>query len=118
MPIKEIERKIIRNMFSFAKELCNSNIPQFYELGHYLTDNLISKICINIAIENDLNFTKETKSGKMNTYSFYKLYNKILKFKYRNIPDYKRVEALHNERNIYQHGDTSITHHFNKEFAQ
>ncbi len=118
MPIKEIERKIIKKMFSFAKELCNSDIPQFYELGHYMTDNLISKIGIIIATENGLNFSRRIKGGKVITNSFYDLYNKILKFKFPSIPDFKRIESLHDKRNIYQHGETSITTHFNKEYAQ
>ncbi len=118
MPNKKIERNIIKKMFSFAKELCNSDNPQFYELGHYLTDNLISKICIIIAIENGLNFTRKNKSSRSITYSFYDLYNKVLKSKSPNIPDFKRLEALHNQRNIYQHGQSSISHHFNKEYAQ
>ena len=118
MPIKEIERKIIKKMFSFAKELCNSDIPQFYELGHYMTDNLISKIAIIIATENGLNFSRKIKGGKVITYSFYDLYNKILKFKFPSIPDFTRIKPLHDKRNIYQHGETSITHHFNKEYAQ
>ncbi len=111
---KERERKILIRLYSLAKELSNLDYPKLYELGHYLTDNLISKICMLIAKENNQKFTKTTKNGNERTLSFHKLYNGILKKNYPDAPDYNELESLHNERNIYQHEFSSITDHFNK----
>ena len=104
-------------MYRLAKELSNLENPQLYELGHYLTDNIISRICMLIALENGQIFTKKTHNGKEQSFSFYKLYNNILKKMYSNVPDYTQIESLHNERNRYQHEAWSITHHFNKQYA-
>ena len=115
--IKKIERKIIIKMYQLAKELSNFNNPPLYELGHYLTDNIISKICMLIAIENNQTFTKKTLKGKELSFSFRKLYNSVLKEIYPSVPDYEDIKSLHDERNIYQHEAWSITYHFNKQYA-
>jgi len=115
--IQERERKIIIKMYQLAKELTNVDNPQLYELGHYLTDNIISKICMLVAIENNQTFTRKTPKGKEQSLPFYKLYNGILKEIYPSVPDYEEIESLHDERNKYQHGAWSITHHFNSQYA-
>ena len=115
--IKDTERKILIDMYRLAKELSNKETPRLYELGHYLTDNLISKICMIIAIENNRTFIKKTYDGKEKSLSFYKLYNNILKEIYPDVPDYGKIKSLHRERNIYQHEYSSITHHPNKQYA-
>ena len=115
--IQERERKIIITMYQFAKELSNSDNPQLYELGHYLTDNIISKICMLVAIENNKKITKITPKGKELSLSFHKLYNGVLKEIYPSVPDYKEIARLHDERNRYQHEAWSITHHFNRQYA-
>lgn len=104
-------------MYQFAKELSNSDNPQLYELGHYLTDNIISKICMLVAIENNKKITKKTPKGKEYSLSFRKLYNSVLKEIYPSVPDYEEIESLHEERNIYQHEARSISHHFNRQYA-
>ncbi len=104
-------------MYQFAKELSNSDNPQLYELGHYLTDNIISKICILVAIENNKKFTKKAHSGKELSLPFRKLYIGVLKEIYPSVPDYKEIERLHDERNIYQHEAWSIHYHFNRQYA-
>ena len=115
--IQKRERKIIITMYQFAKELSNSDNPQLYELGHYLTDNIISKICMLVAIENNKKITKITPKGKELSLSFHKLYDGVLKKIYPSVPDYKEIISLHDERNIYQHEAWSITHHFNRQYA-
>lgn len=104
-------------LFRFAKEFCESEIPQIYEVGHYLIDNLISKISMLVGEEEDINFERITKSGKIKTYNFPDLYKKILVLKYNRIPDYSEVEKLHEQRNNYQHGKLSIDHIFHRQYA-
>jgi len=115
--IPKRECKIIIKMYQFAKELSNSDNPQLYELGHYLTDNIISKICMLVAIENNKKFTKKTHNGKELSLSFRKLYDSVLKEIYPSVPDYEEIESLHEERNIYQHEAMSIHYHFNRQYA-
>ena len=115
--IQKRERKIIIKMYQFAKELSNSDNPQLYELGHYLTDNIVSKICMLVAIENNQEFTKKTPKGKELSLSFRELYNSVLKKIYPNVPDYKEITRLHDERNIYQHEAWSISYHVNCQYA-
>lgn len=104
-------------MYQFAKELSNSDNPQLYELGHYLTDNIISKICMLVAIENNKKFTRKTPKGKELSLSFCKLYKSVLKEIYPSVPDYEEIESLHDERNIYQHEARSISYHINRQYA-
>ena len=104
-------------MYRFAKELCESEIPQIYEIGHYLIDNLISKICMLVGEEEGINFERTTTSRKIKTYDFPDLYKRILLSKYNNAPDYSKVEKLHEQRNNYQHGKLSIDHIFHRQYA-
>lgn len=115
--IEETKRNILRGMYRFAKELCETEIPQIYEFGHYLIDNLISKICMIVGEEEGIEFESKTKSGKIKTYDFHNLYKKILLSKYNNAPDYSKVEKLHEQRNNYQHGRLSIDHIFHQQYA-
>ncbi len=115
---KEIERKILIELYKFALELSNQDIPQLYELGHYLTDNLISKISMLIGEEEGINYKFINNRGVEQTRGFYWLYNNILKQIYSSAPDYSKIEKLHELRNIYQHSEWSITYHYNKEFAR
>jgi len=115
--IEKTKRNILLGMYSFAKELCESEIPQIYELGHYLIDNLISKICMIVGEEEGIKFERTTTSGKIKTYHFPDLYKKILLSKYNNAPDYSQVEKLHEQRNNYQHGRLSIDHIFHRQYA-
>ena len=41
----------IKTMFSYALALTDSQIPTVYELGHYLADNILAKICLAVAID-------------------------------------------------------------------
>lgn len=43
--IKEIH-ETLKNMLSYAMALSESKIPTIYELGHYLADNILTKVCL------------------------------------------------------------------------
>lgn len=111
--MKETERNILIEMYQLALELSNSEIPKLYELGHYLTDNLISKLCMVIASESDKDFNEKKYESK----SFPDLYINTIKKYYKNTHDYNMIKDSHNQRNIYQHRFWSINHHFNRQFA-
>ncbi|MFW9897563.1 MAG: hypothetical protein ACFFD7_17290, partial [Candidatus Thorarchaeota archaeon] len=64
------KRKILIDMLCFAKEFSESKLPQIYELGHYLIDNFISKVCILVGEEEGITFERITKSGKVKTFDF------------------------------------------------
>lgn len=115
--ILENERKILIELFKFSKEMSNSEIPKLYELGHYLTDNLFSKVGMLVAKENGLSFQYTTSRGNIRTRPLNWLYDNILRTIYPNIPDYDEIEDLHEKRNFYQHDYNSIESHFNKQFA-
>ena len=114
--IKETERKILIDMYKFALELSNQDIPQLYELGHYLTDNLILKICMVIGKEEGINFEYTDSRGKQQTKGFKWLYEKILKEKYTTAPIYDEIKELHDQRNVYQHRYWAVKHHLHKEY--
>lgn len=111
------KRKILFELFRLAKELTVSKIPQLYELGHYLTDNLISKISMLVGQETGIEFEFTTRSGKIRTKDFKWLYEEILHKVYPTVPDFSLIERLHNQRNIYQHDSFAIDHHFNQQYA-
>ena len=111
------KRKILFEMLRFAKELSETKIPQLYELGHYLTDNLISKVSMLIGQENGIKFEYIIKSGEKRTRDFKWLYENILLKVYPSAPDFSDLERLHNQRNIYQHDSFAIDHHFNQQYA-
>lgn len=115
--IDSTKRRILFEMFRFTKELSESKIPQLYELGHYLTDNLISKISMLVGQESGIEFEYTTKSGKIRTRDFKWLYEEILHKVYPLVPDFSRVERLHDQRNTYQHDSFAIDHHFNQQYA-
>ncbi len=115
--IKETERKILTDMYKFALELSNKDIPQLYELGHYLTDNLISKICMVIGKEKGINFEYTDSRGIQQTRGFKWLYEKILKKTYITAPIYDEIKKLHIQRNVYQHRYWAVKHHLHKEYA-
>ncbi len=97
------------DIYKLALEFSKSNIHIFNELSHYLIDNLISKICIFLALENGLPYSTISSKGKKKTYDFPRLYKDILSKLYHNIPDYdKEIQSLHDLRNIFQHGSESI----------
>ena len=111
--VRQTERRILIEMYQFALELSNSEIPKLYELGHYLADNLISKICMVVAQECDNNFSAPNYENK----SFPVLYRDTIELYYQNALNYSDIEHLHIQRNWYQHKVWSIDHHVNRQFA-
>jgi len=96
----------LRTMLSYAMALSESNVPTVYELGHYLADNILTKVCLTVAI--DKSEEQQTynvkKSGKKWTHGFLQLYNDHLKKHYQKVPDYDpNIEEMHDDRNVYQH---------------
>lgn len=111
--VRETERSILIEMYQFALELSNAEIPKLYELGHYLADNLISKICMVVAQECDPNFTPAHYENKR----FPVLFRDTIGQYYPNALHYSDIEQLHTQRNWYQHKIWSIPHHFNRQYA-
>ena len=102
---KEIH-ETIKTMLSYALALSESPIVTVFELGHYLADNIIAKVCLAVAIEKgeELQTYKITKKGNKWTKKFKDLYNDHLKKHYPHVPDYDpEIKEYHEERNVYQH---------------
>lgn len=94
---------LLKKMLSIAKKLSENESNEIFELGHYLADNILAKICMIVGKDNnrdDLIF----KSNGM-TKALKNLYNKILKEKYfPEVPNFDYlIENFHRNRNIYQH---------------
>jgi len=47
--MKTSEYEILKEMLSLANELSNSNEQSLWELGHYLADNIFSKLSLIVA---------------------------------------------------------------------
>jgi len=110
---KEIIIKNLIVWLRLAKEFAYSPIQEICELGHYLADNLLCKICIFIAINEGRNdeiwiYEKGKKTDRTKNHK--KLYITFLeKNKRYNIEPYKpNLEFLHEKRNFYQHDPKSI----------
>lgn len=94
----------LKRMLAVGKSLAKNEISEVYELGHYLADNVLSKVCMLIGIEKkreDLVYTNDNKNW---TRDFRELYEGILEFFYPNMPKYNDFAKIyHRNRNIYQH---------------
>ena len=95
----------IKAMLSYALVLSDSQVPTVYELGHYLADNILAKICLAVAIDKgEEQQTYTTTSHGNRTKNFFDLYNDHLKHHYQQAPNYDPdIKDFHEERNIYQH---------------
>lgn len=112
------EFEVFINLYKLALEFSKSNELILSELSHYLVDNLISKICIFVAQENNLTYQRSSSKGNKKTFNFPKLYKEILATFYPKVPDYdKEINKLHNQRNLFQHGTESISLGIRPEFA-
>ncbi len=102
--IKEIN-ETIKTMLSYALTLSESQVPTIYELGHYLADNILTKVCLVVAIEKcEVQQTYTTTRHGNRTKNLFDLYNDHLKNHYPKAPDYDpHIKKLHEERNVYQH---------------
>lgn len=95
----------IKTMLSYALALSDSQVPIVYELGHYLADNILAKVCLAVAIDNgEEQQTFKTTSHGNRTKNFFDLYNDHLKQHYPQAPNYDPdIKDFHEERNVYQH---------------
>ena len=85
---KEAVQKTLINLFKLAKELGNSDIPYLWELGHYLVDNLILKVCMFVAKDKNEEFKIFKSPSRSKTKDFPQLYKDILNVHYHSMPDY------------------------------
>ncbi len=99
----------VKKMVSFAKTLVKNELPVIYELGHYLADNVLSKVSMIILAEKnrpDLIF-KNGKSGR--TLDFPELYKNMQQKFFTNINEYDEiVKEFHADRSMYQHRFESL----------
>lgn len=103
--IKEIH-ETIKTMLSYAMALSESPIPEMYELGQYLADNILTKACLAVAIDKgeEQHTFDIKKSGKRWTHGLPQLYDDHLKNHYPKVPDYDpNIKKFHDDRNVYQH---------------
>lgn len=115
---QKTEHKILKNMLSLAKELANSNEHMLWELGHYLADNIISKLALSVTME-------KLQQGHLINYKNNNGFVKNFKWMYENVlerfytvPKYNDlVKKFHRDRNIYQHKYDSISLGVRNEFA-
>jgi len=99
--IKEIH-ETIKAMLRYAMTLAESPIPEMYELGHYLADNILTKVCFAVAI--DKGVEQKIYKSKNRTKDFPDLYKDHLKHYYIQLPDYDpHIKDFHKDRNVYQH---------------
>ncbi|MHA1327567.1 MAG: hypothetical protein ACTSRH_09620 [Promethearchaeota archaeon] len=113
------EHNVFLNMFKLALTFFQSDKQILQELSHYIVDNLITKICIFVAKEKNLQYKTTSRSGKEITFDFLTLYQNILMREYPNVPDYdKEIKKLHELRNFFQHSSESIEFSIRKEFAE
>jgi len=109
--INEIH-ETIKVMLSYALGLAESQVVPVYQLAHYLADNILTKVCLAVAIEHEEEQQTYTSSGW--TKNLYISYKDHLKKYYPQVPDYDPfIKNYHDERNIYQHDvksfDTTMT---------
>ena len=92
-------------MLEYALGLSESQVASVYELGHYLADNILTKVCLAVAIEKgeEQQIYTVRKSGNKKTKYLHQLYNDHLKKHYPQVPDYDSdIKIFHEERNVYR----------------
>ncbi len=112
-------KNILIKMLRFAKFLNNLKVPLLWELGHYLIDNLILKICMFVAIDKDEEGAIFTNKFRNRTKDFPALYKDILATYYSTIPDYENeIKDHHLRRNVFQHSETSLKESMRQELVE
>ncbi len=102
-------QQYLKEAISLALNLSKNKNPTIYELGHYLADNVLAKVCMVIAKRNDRNdlIFKNGKNGR--TFDFPILYKQIIEKFYPKLTKYKEiVEKYHADRGFYQHRFESL----------
>lgn len=95
----------LKRMLAVGKFIAKNEMSEVYELGHYIADNVLSKICMLIGIEKKREDLVYTNDKKNRTRDFRELYKGILEFFYPKVPKYNEfVKKYHRDRSKYQHG--------------
>lgn len=95
-------------MADLIYELVHSNEPMLWELGHYLTDNLILKIGLYFAEKNGITYSYT---------NFPEIFNNHIEPECSALITYDKIEPFHKRRNSYQHDFDSIDTEIRKDFA-
>jgi len=99
----------LKEAISLARKLSINKNPTIYELGHYLADNILAKVCMVIAKRNDRDdlIFKNGKNGYTHNFDF--LYKNIIEKYYPELPKYELiVKKYHADRGFYQHRFDSL----------
>jgi len=99
----------LKEAISLALTLSKNKNPTIYELGHYLADNVLAKVCMVIAKKNDRNdlIFKNGKNGYTHNFDF--LYKNIIEKYYPKLPEYElTIKKYHEDRGFYQHHFESL----------
>lgn len=95
----------LKRMLAVGKFIAKNEMSEVYELGHYIADNVLSKVCMLIGIEKKKEDLVYTNAKKNRTKDYKELYKGILEFYYPEVPKYNDfVKIYHRDRSIYQHG--------------
>ncbi|MFW9999384.1 MAG: hypothetical protein ACFE9Q_16105 [Candidatus Hodarchaeota archaeon] len=105
METKKIEsyKKTVKKTISLARTLVKNQIREIYELGHYLADNVLSKVSMIILAEkNRLDLIFKNQIDRR-TLDFPDLYKNMQQNYFSNIKKYEDVaKEFHAEKSMYQ----------------
>ena len=97
--------KTLKRMLGVGRFLAKNEMSEVYELGHYIADNVLLKVCMLIGLEMNREDLIYKDDKKKRTEDFPNLYKGILELFYPDVPKYSDfVEIYHRDRSIYQHG--------------
>jgi len=112
------EDKILLKMLRLAKELSNSNDQLLWELGHYLADNIISKLVLMVCKDKEkegIIINYKNANGMVKNFKW--MYNNVLKKYFPELPSYNELKDKHRDRNVFQHEYESMHFGIRKEIA-
>jgi len=95
-------------MYQLAFELAQSKETMLYELGHYLADNIILKIGMIVAKENQVSIKDNSFPGIYQDF--------IIKY-CKEPPSYSEIDQYHKQRNMFQHKLGSIEYSIKQAWA-
>lgn len=95
----------LKRMLAVGKFLAKNEMSEVYELGHYIADNVLTKVCMLIGIEKKREDLVYKNNKKNRTKDFRQLYEGILELFYPKVPKYYEfTKKYHGDRSKYQHG--------------
>jgi len=112
-------QQYLKEAISLARTLSKKKNATIYELGHYLADNVLAKVCMVIAkkINKDELIYVNRKSGYTHPFDF--LYKNIIEKYYPELPKYKEIaKKYHADRGFYQHHFESLEKIFRQPEAE